>query len=97
MFTGLPDSGCKVWSSRMIERRAELRQHTNIRGMARYGACSNEKPCTVSDLSTRGAGLTFASTFGVPNQFQLVIDGEQYARHCRVVWTDGKRLGVQFG
>jgi hypothetical protein len=80
----------------MIERRAELRQHTNIRGMARYGACSNEKPCTVSDLSTRGAGLTFASTFGVPNQFQLVIDGEQYARHCRVVWTDGKRLGVQF-
>jgi len=80
----------------MIERRAELRQHTNIRGMARYGACSNEKPCTVSDLSTRGAGLTFASTFGVPNQFQLLIDGETYPRHCRVVWTDGKRLGVQF-
>ena len=80
----------------MIERRTELRRHTNIRGLARYGACSNEKPCTVSDLSTRGAGLTFASTFGVPNQFQLLIDGETYARHCRVVWTNGKRLGVQF-
>ena len=80
----------------MTERRAELRQHTNIRGVARYGACNHEKPCTVSDLSTRGAGLTFASTFGVPNQFQLLIDNESYGRHCRVVWTDGKRLGVQF-
>jgi hypothetical protein len=26
----------------------------------------------------------------------LLIDGETYTRHCRVVWTDGKRLGVQF-
>jgi len=80
----------------MMERRTELRQHTNIRGLARYGASSHEKPCTVSDLSRGGAGLTFASTFGVPRQFQLLIDGETSARHCRVVWEDGKRLGVQF-
>ncbi len=80
----------------MIERRVELRQHTNIRGLARYGASTHEKPCTVSDLSARGAGLNFASTFGVPSQFQLLIDGEQHVRHCRVVWTDGKRLGVRF-
>jgi hypothetical protein len=47
-------------------------------------------------LSTGGAGLTFASTFGVPSQFQLLVDGESHPRHCRVIWTDGKRLGVQF-
>jgi PilZ domain-containing protein len=80
----------------MMERRAELRQHTNIRGVARYGVSTYEKPCTVSDLSSHGAGLTFASTFGIPSQFQLLIDGESCLRHCRVVWTDGKRLGVQF-
>jgi hypothetical protein len=80
----------------MIERRTEPRRHANIRGVARYGASAHEKPCTVSDLSTRGAGLSFASTFGVPSQFQLAIDGESHPRHCRVIWTDGKRLGVQF-
>ena len=80
----------------MIERRTDPRQRTNIRGVARYGASTYEKPCTVSDLSPRGAGLTFATTFGVPRQFQLLIDGETSTRYCRVVWTDGKRLGVQF-
>jgi hypothetical protein len=80
----------------MIERRTDPRQRTNIRGVARYGASTYEKPCTVSDLSPRGAGLTFATTFGVPRQFQLLIDGETSTRHCRVVWTNGKRLGVQF-
>lgn len=80
----------------MIDRRSEPRQPTHLRGLARYGASSHEKPCSVSDLSTRGAGLNFASTFGIPNQFSLLIDGEKQARHCRVVWSDGRRLGVQF-
>lgn len=80
----------------MIERRREPRQSTNIRGLARYGASSHEKPCTVSDLSTRGAGLSFASTFGIPRQFQLLVDGEPQPRHCRVIWSEGSRLGVQF-
>jgi hypothetical protein len=26
----------------------------------------------------------------------LAIDGEAAARHCRVVWTEGKKLGVSF-
>lgn len=80
----------------MIERRRDSRQSTNIRGLARYGASRHEKPCTVSDLSARGAGLSFASTFGIPRTFQLLVDGESQARHCRVIWSEGSRLGVQF-
>ena len=33
---------------------------------------------------------------GVPQVFQLLVDGEKLARHCRVIWTDGKKLGVSF-
>ena len=44
----------------------------------------------------RGAGLSFVSTFGVPSKFQLLVDGETQLRHCRVIWSEGSRLGVQF-
>jgi hypothetical protein len=50
----------------------------------------------VEDLTATGAGLHVASTFGVPRVFQLTIDGEIGSKHCRVVWTDGKRVGVSF-
>jgi hypothetical protein len=32
----------------------------------------------------------------MPRVFQLAIDGEAGARHCRVIWIDGKKLGVTF-
>jgi hypothetical protein len=50
----------------------------------------------VEDLTTTGAGLHVSSTFGLPRVFQLTIDGEIGSKHCRVVWTDGKRVGVSF-
>jgi hypothetical protein len=77
-------------------RRREPRQSTNLRGAARYGVSGHEKPCTVSDLTSLGAGLSFSSTFGIPSRFQLLINGETHPRFCRVIWSDPKRLGVQF-
>jgi hypothetical protein len=50
----------------------------------------------VEDLTATGAGLHVASTFGLPRVFRLMIDGEIASKHCRVVWTDGKRVGVSF-
>jgi hypothetical protein len=43
-----------------------------------------------------GAGLHVGTTFGLPKVFRLTVDGEPETRHCRVVWTDGKRVGVSF-
>jgi hypothetical protein len=50
----------------------------------------------VEDVTAGGAGLHVASTFGLPRVFQLTIDGEIGSKHCRVVWSDGKRIGVSF-
>jgi PilZ domain len=80
----------------MLERREETRRATNIRGVARYGANGHEQPCTVIDLSENGAGLSFGSVFGIPSTFLLCIDGDNRTRHCRVIWANGKRLGVRF-
>jgi len=80
----------------MLERRREIRASTNRRGAIRFGASGQEMPCTITDLTTQGAGLSLGTTFGVPRVFQLTIDGEKSNRHCRVVWADGRKLGVSF-
>ncbi len=78
----------------MSERRQDLRVTTSKRGLIKFGAA--EIVCSVNDLTPRGAGLSVVSTFGLPRVFQLAIDGEADPRHCRVIWTDGKKLGVSF-
>jgi hypothetical protein len=52
--------------------------------------------CTVIDITVAGAGLWFGSTFGVPDKFDLLIDGHSMKRPCRVVWKEPHKIGVQF-
>jgi hypothetical protein len=80
----------------MENRRNHPRQYVNLRGTIRYGAAHHEVPCTVSDLTPYGAGLSLGTTFGVPRTFQLAIDGDAKIRHCTVIWTNDKKLGISF-
>ena len=80
----------------MIERRQEPRTPARNRGVIKFGASGQELPCTVHDLSPRGAGLSVGTTFGLPRVFQLAIDGEKGTRFCRVAWTAHQRVGVSF-
>lgn len=80
----------------MLERRKEIRTPVNRTGTIRFGAVGQEMPCTITDLTASGAGLSLGTAFGVPRVFQLTINGDTYSRHCRVVWADGKKLGVAF-
>jgi hypothetical protein len=78
------------------DRRGEPRVPLNKVGAIRFGPAGHELPCTVIDLTPRGAGLIVVSAFGVPKVFQLAINGETGARHCRVIWAQGSKLGVSF-
>ena len=80
----------------MHDQRTETRVPQNKTGVIRFGAAGHELPCVVIDLTPRGAGITLGSAFGVPQVFQLKINGETEVRHCRVSWTQGSRLGVSF-
>jgi PilZ domain len=80
----------------MLERRRDARVSTHRRGVLKFGPYGQEISCTVNDLTSRGAGLSVGSVFGLPQVFRLSIDGETESRFCRVIWTDGKRLGVSF-
>ena len=80
----------------MLDRRKDLRVSQNKRGLIKYGSAGTELPCTINDLVRDGAGLSVGTTFGLPQVFRLSIDGDPITRHCRVIWTDGKRIGVSF-
>jgi hypothetical protein len=80
----------------MLDRRSDVRVPSNTVGAIKFGAAGHTLPCTVIDLTPHGAGLTVASTFGIPAVFQLTINGETQTRYCRVIWAQGNQLGVSF-
>jgi PilZ domain len=52
--------------------------------------------CTVENITGRGACLKLASTFGVPETFDLTFEHGRTRRSCRVVWRTRDKLGVAF-
>lgn len=52
--------------------------------------------CTLQDLTSTGACLTLASTYRVPDTFELTFDKGRSRRPCRVMWRTGDRVGVAF-
>jgi len=80
-----------------VERRREVRRSTQNRcGIIKFGLKGTEHPCTILDLTSQGAGLSVGSTLDLPQSFWLTLDGEHRGRYCKVMWVDGKRLGVMF-
>jgi hypothetical protein len=52
--------------------------------------------CTVQNITSGGACLKFANTFGVPASFDLTFECGRTRRRCRVVWRTDDLLGVAF-
>jgi hypothetical protein len=52
--------------------------------------------CTVRNISEHGALLQVAWPIGIPDDFELVLDGKGPSRACRVVWRKGLQIGVEF-
>ena len=52
--------------------------------------------CTVQNITSGGACLKLANTFGVPDSFELTFELGRTRRPCRVVWRTNDLLGVAF-
>jgi hypothetical protein len=52
--------------------------------------------CTVQNLTSSGACLKLANTWGVPEHFELTFEHGRTRRPCRVVWRTTDQLGVAF-
>jgi hypothetical protein len=52
--------------------------------------------CTVQNITSGGACLKVANTYGVPETFDLTFEHGRTRRACRVMWRTHDRLGVAF-
>ena len=78
------------------ENRNTPRRTTLKGGRIVFNAGRSTINCTVRNLSPKGAKLQVSSVVGIPETFDLLLDG--HARQpCRVAWRTLKELGVEFG
>jgi hypothetical protein len=52
--------------------------------------------CTVQNVTSGGACLKLANTYGVPDVFELTFEHGRTRRACRVTWRTANLLGVAF-
>jgi len=80
----------------MDERRQSARRRTYLGGRASYEKPVSSDECLVRDRSPGGARIEFSGSTPIPNAFDLTIRDSGETRSVRVVWRDGRRLGVAF-
>jgi hypothetical protein len=79
----------------MIERRQHPRHRVLKRGVLTFIG-GGGIDCTVRNLSLSGARVDVASPVGIPAQFHLVIETDQFIRRGRPVWSNERQIGIEF-
>jgi len=80
----------------MTERRRQQRYRTLKSGKIVFHDRRSVIDCLVRNLSDRGSCLQVNTTVGIPNAFELLIDGEDESYPCKVIWTSKNRIGIEF-
>jgi hypothetical protein len=52
--------------------------------------------CTVQNITSTGACLKLANTYGLPETFELTFEHGRTRRACRVMWRTADTVGVAF-
>ncbi len=76
------------------ERRDALRRRTLFAGKIIFNQQSSVFNCVVRNISDAGACLEIDSPVGIPDQFELLVEGAGIKADYRVIWRRGKRIGV---
>jgi diguanylate cyclase (GGDEF)-like protein len=80
----------------MQDRRAEIRRRTLKEGKILFNRRRSAIDCVLRNFSPAGACLETVSPVGVPDQFELLIDGEAQPRTCVSIWRHDNKIGVAF-
>jgi hypothetical protein len=78
----------------MIEKRAAQRFRVLKGGVVAVEG--GNIPCTVRNMSSSGAAVDFAQRVDLPPTFTLLIERDHFARRCRPVWSNERRVGMAF-
>jgi hypothetical protein len=76
------------------DKRSLLRKRVLKTGQIVLSEKAPKLDCSVRNLSTTGACLQVSTTYGIPANFDVIIEGTR--RHCQSVWRTDTKLGVRF-
>ncbi len=79
-------------TDRRTVQRTKVRRNAKIIAPRRASVIH----CTVQNITSGGACLKLANTYGVPEYFELTFELGRTRRPCRVVWRTADLLGVAF-
>ena len=82
-------------SENIIEKRAATR-HRVLKGGRLVFHGGGGVDCTVRNISQTGARVDVANPVGLPDSFTLLIEADQFMRHCHPVWSHDAHIGVAF-
>ncbi|OAF18066.1 MULTISPECIES: PilZ domain-containing protein [Bradyrhizobium] len=78
----------------MEERRRE--QRTSVSEIAYIAGDGSSMRCHVVNLSDHGAAIEISDKIYVRPRFKLMLERSRTIRDCRVIWSSGNRIGVEF-
>jgi hypothetical protein len=81
------------WGKGQTERRETRRESGPFAAVARFYS-GRSAPCIVLNLSEAGAKLSLSRDTILPREFELAIPAKNASWRVRVVWQDGRQLGV---
>ncbi|MBX9930942.1 MAG: PAS domain S-box protein [Methylobacterium sp.] len=82
------------WTVGVEERRADRRSRVLLPALIH--TASGQIPCTIRNLSSKGAKLHTRRCGDVPERFDLVVEDDGRRMSCTVRRRDGDEIGVQF-
>ena len=89
------NASAKALEAEVSEKRERQRHRTYKAGRIAFDH-SGSVDCVVRNVSDTGARLDVESPVGIPDNFTLVIDKEDFKKPCHVAWRAAKSLGVHF-
>jgi hypothetical protein len=78
----------------MSDHRAHPRMRTLKSGSLVLSDKAPKIECTVRNVSPGGACVQVSTTFGIPSNFDFILDGVRH--HCRVAWMRETRIGIAY-
>ncbi|MGH1587575.1 pilus assembly protein PilZ [Methylobacterium phyllosphaerae] len=78
------------------ERRVFSRGTALKTGHILFGSDQDFCDCLVWDLTRSGAMIEIGPETDLPAEFRLVSEGLYLNQPCRVIWRDGRKLGLKF-
>jgi PilZ domain-containing protein len=73
----------------------EVRRARRIQARLLRPGCA-DRPCTIIDLSARGAKIVVQGDEAITSRFELAFADNGPRRLCELAWQRGKTAGVRF-